>query len=340
MARWPDLTRAYAGGLDGALRERVMVAVSRVNSCSGCARVHRRWALRSGVSSEELEALEDGDLGPLDARSRAAVTYAVELAERGFETSACRQTRKAAQEHLGEHELRMVEAVARAMTLANLSLSTLEALPCGRAMGREEHPVFARCWSRISGKAVSRREREELLAGLRGRVLEIGAGDGRNFVHYPSGVDEVLAIEPEPYLRRLACEAAPAAPVPITVLDGTAELLPLEDATCDAVVSSLVLCSVSDQRSALGEAHRVLAPRGELRFYEHVTAAQGAGRALQTGLDASGIWPRLGAGCHLNRDTVSAIEAAGFELERMRRFTSGPGRLGIPFVLGTARRAG
>jgi len=201
-----------------------------------------------------------------------------------------------------------------------------------------QHPVFARVWSRMSGRVGSERQRTELLAGLHGRVLEVGAGDGRNFALYPHEVSEVLAVEPEPYLRGLASEAARAAAVSITVLDGTAELLPLDDGACQSAVSSLVLCSVTDQQTVLAELHRVLVPGGELRFFEHVVAERRLGKAVQTGLDGSGIWPQLGAGCHLARDTVGAIAQAGFTLERLRRFTSGPGTLGVPFVLGTARR--
>jgi SAM-dependent methyltransferase len=202
------------------------------------------------------------------------------------------------------------------------------------------HPLSARMWSYMSGKVGSDRLRAGLLAELRGRVLELGAGDGRNFAHYPSQVSEVVAIEPEPYLRRLALDAARAAPVPVTVLDGVAEALPADACAFEAAVSSLVLCSVSDQRTALAELHRVLTPGAELRFYEHVIADRRVGRAVQGGLDGSGIWPRLAAGCHLSRDTLGAIAAAGFTIEEVRRFTSGPGSLGVPFVLGTARRAG
>jgi SAM-dependent methyltransferase len=194
-----------------------------------------------------------------------------------------------------------------------------------------KHPVFARVWSRISGTVGSDRQRSEMLAGLTGQVLEVGAGDGRNFRHYPATVSAVLAIEPEPYLRRLASDAAAAMPTSITVIDGTAELLPSDDDAFDSVVTSLVLCSVSDQRVALAELHRVLRGGGELRFFEHVLA--------ERSLDGSGIWPRLGGGCHLTRDTLQAITAAGFTIERLRRFNSGPGSFGVPFVLGSARRS-
>ncbi len=200
------------------------------------------------------------------------------------------------------------------------------------------HPVFARVWARMSGKVGTERQRRELLAGLSGRVVEVGAGDGRNFVHYPPEVRDVLAIEPEPYLRQIASAAARSAPVPIAVVDGVAELLPVEDGTCDSAISSLVLCSVSDQQTVLAELHRVLAPDGELRFFEHVVAERSVGQAVQRSLDRTGIWPQLGAGCHLARDTVGAISAAGFVVERVKRFSSGPGSLGIPFVLGSARR--
>ncbi len=206
------------------------------------------------------------------------------------------------------------------------------------APGPASHRVFARFWARLSGTVGSDRQRSELLSGLAGRVLEVGAGDGRNFRHYPEGVERVVAIEPEPYLRRLAVRAAAASRAPIEVRDGAAELLPGVEGSYDAVVSSLVLCSVTDQERALGEIARVLRDGGELRFFEHVRADGVLGRTLQHGLDESGIWPCLGGGCHLTRETLAAIEGAGFTVERVRRFSSGPGSLGVPFVLGAARR--
>ncbi len=182
------------------------------------------------------------------------------------------------------------------------------------------------------------RQRAELLAGLDGHVLEVGAGDGRNFRHYPEDVQRVLAIEPEPYLRRLASRSAAAVPGAIEVRDGAAEKLPGEEGAYDAVVSSLVLCTVADQEQTLGEMFRVLRDGGELRFFEHVRAGRPLGRKLQQLLDDTGVWPHLGGGCHLARETVAAIARAGFTVERIRSFSSGPGPLGLPFVLGAARR--
>jgi len=184
--------------------------------------------------------------------------------------------------------------------------------------------------------------RAELLEGLRGRVIEVGAGNGANFAHYPTTVDEVVAVEPEPYLREAAERAARTAPVPVTVVPGTAEALPAGDAAFDAAVASLVLCTVPDVDHVLQELWRVLRPGGELRFYEHVLShRRGFGR-MQRAFDV--VYPRVnGWGCHAARDTPAAIEAAGFTTERIRRF---PFRSSIvdvllsPHALGVARRPG
>ncbi len=109
-------------------RELVTVAVSRVNACAGCTFAHERWALRAGVSDDELRALELGELQNLDARSRAAVLYATARAESRFRGPVPDDVAEAAQANLTPRELAAVEATARAMTLANLSVSTSEAL--------------------------------------------------------------------------------------------------------------------------------------------------------------------------------------------------------------------
>jgi len=202
------------------------------------------------------------------------------------------------------------------------------------------HPVFARFFDRLS-RAMEReigRERDELVAGLAGRVVEVGAGNGMNFSHYPSTVTEVVAIEPEPFLLAKAEAAASRAPVPVTLLAGVAGALPLEDAGVDAAVASLVLCTVPDPAAALGELRRVLAPGGELRFMEHVRSEHPGKAGIQRWLDRSGLWPRFGGGCHCGRDTVASIGAAGFELGDVHRFPLGPAWLvSNPHVRGRAR---
>ncbi|MEV0965072.1 MULTISPECIES: class I SAM-dependent methyltransferase [unclassified Streptomyces] len=205
------------------------------------------------------------------------------------------------------------------------------------------HPLFARFYARFSVAADVRgvvAHRRELLDGLSGRVIEIGAGNGLNFTHYPAAVSEVVALEPERTLRQLAFTAARHAEVPVDVVPGAAEALPVKSEAFDAAVASLVLCSVRDVPRALSEIKRVLRPGGELRFFEHGAAPGRPMATVQRALDRT-VWPRVFGGCHTARDTLGAIEAAGFELGTYRRLCvpgKGP-RLPTSFcVLGVARR--
>lgn len=210
-------------------------------------------------------------------------------------------------------------------------------------MVERNRPVFARIQARAS--AIEERRggaarRRQLLHGLSGRVVEVGAGSGVSFAHYPSSVSELVAIEPEPALRERARHAAEAAPVPVRVLDGVAERIPLPDASVDAVVFAGVLCSVDDPRRVLDEAGRVLRPGGELRFYEHVIARNARLRGLQRLLDAT-FWPQLFGGCHTTRDTEATLAAGGFTVELRDRFSFRPTLLATPVaprILGRARR--
>ncbi|MBT2505723.1 class I SAM-dependent methyltransferase [Streptomyces sp. ISL-98] len=206
------------------------------------------------------------------------------------------------------------------------------------------HPLFARFYARISVVADLRggvaAHRTELLSGLSGRVIEIGAGNGLNFAHYPSAVSEVVAIEPERSLRQLAVQAALDADVPVDVVPGAAEALPVKSEAYDAAVVSLVLCSVRDVPRALSEIRRVLRPGGELRFFEH---GRGEGRAMvavQRALDRT-VWPVLFGGCHTARDPMAEIRAAGFGIEACRRLfvpEQGVKLPSSPCVLGVARK--
>jgi ubiquinone/menaquinone biosynthesis C-methylase UbiE len=207
-----------------------------------------------------------------------------------------------------------------------------------------EHPFFARFYLRLASGRKARGEddyRRRLLAGLSGRVIEVGAGNGLNFPFYPNTVERVLAVEPEPLLREAATKAAGDASVEVEVevVDGVSGRLPAEDESFDAGVASLVLCSVPDQARALAEFRRVIRPGGELRFYEHVVADPPLAAGLQRLADAT-FWPRLAGGCHLARDTAAAIDRVGFRIERSERFsfTPGPPVPPIPHILGVARR--
>jgi ubiquinone/menaquinone biosynthesis C-methylase UbiE len=201
------------------------------------------------------------------------------------------------------------------------------------------HPIFARFFDRLS-RLMERevgQHRRELLAGLSGRVVEIGAGNGMNFQHYPSTVEEVVALEPEAYLRTKAEQAARDAPVQVSVRDGVADPLPLQDDSFDAAIASLVLCTVPDPDTALAELRRVLKPGGELRFLEHVRSDRPRKARIQERLDRSGIWPLVGGGCHCARGTVAAIEAGGFHIEQVQSLDFGPSWIVTnPHMLGIA----
>lgn len=219
----------------------------------------------------------------------------------------------------------------------------------GNASGMSEarrasvhHPLFARLYARLSAREEEQGQadhRRETLAGLTGRVIEVGAGNGLNFGHYPDSVTEILAVEPEAYLRRLAMRATEEADVPVRVLDGVAERLPAEDGEFDAGVASLVLCSVPHPDRALDELFRVIRPGGELRFYEHVVALRPGAARVQRAVDV--VWPHLAGGCHASRDTNAAIREAGFVIESQRRFVFAPSPLvfpAAPRIMGKARR--
>lgn len=202
--------------------------------------------------------------------------------------------------------------------------------------------LFGRYYARVSpamdaGGLAGYRQR--LLAGLAGQVIEVGAGNGLNFPHYPAAVTRVLAVEPNPVLREVAGRKAVTAPVPVTVCDGHAERLPAADGVFDAAVTSLVLCSVADQQAVLHEIRRVLRPGGQLRFLEHVQAKTPGLRRLQRLADAT-LWPPLAGGCHTGRDTVAAIAAAGFTVGQVEEFRFPDLRLSLlpatPHVRGEA----
>lgn len=207
------------------------------------------------------------------------------------------------------------------------------------------HRWFSRFYARISERMEAEGMaalRAELLADLSGEVVEVGAGNGLNFPHYPVAVTGVVAVEPEPYLRALATRAARTAPVPVTVRAGTADRLPLADHSVDAAVLCLVMCSLDDRAAALGELVRVLRPGGTVRFLEHTIADTPGLRAVQRIADAT-VWPLLAGGCHTATDPVATITSAGLRITSCRRLRFPETRFSqpaTPHVLGSARTAG
>jgi ubiquinone/menaquinone biosynthesis C-methylase UbiE len=185
---------------------------------------------------------------------------------------------------------------------------------------------------------VHRELRRKALAGLSGRVIEVGSGDGRSFEHYPSTVERVLAVEPDPTARASAAERAAAAQVEIEIVDGDAGSLPAGDDSFDAAVLMGVLCSVPGPAVALRELRRVLMPGGELRFWEHVRSGNAVFSAFQRAGDAL-FWTRALGGCETTRDTEAAIRAAGFEIVELDRGFHASSVLTVtcaPYIVGRA----
>jgi SAM-dependent methyltransferase len=193
------------------------------------------------------------------------------------------------------------------------------------------HRFFAAFWDWGTTRAekVARNPyRERLVGELSGHVLEVGIGTGLNLNYYRR-VNSLTAVEPDPFMRQRLQRRSATVPYPFEIHPNRAENLPFEAASFDAVVTSLVLCSVADQRRALSEIRRVLKPDGEYRFMEHVRA-DGIGGVI---LDAiRPVWSFCGAGCHPNRRTEAAIRAAGISINSIERYSEGI----LPHIWGIA----
>ena len=153
--------------------------------------------------------------------------------------------------------------------------------------------------------------RKALLGELSGAVLEIGAGTGSTLGLYPKSVTRLVMSEPDPHMRR-KLQAKGAAVSPFAIED-----LPFQG-EFDAVVCSLVLCSVKDQKAALAQIRKVLKPGGRLVFLEHV-AADGRPNRLKWQRTIEPVWKHLMGNCHLTRRTEAEIQAAGFRIEKIQR---------------------
>lgn len=157
--------------------------------------------------------------------------------------------------------------------------------------------------------------RQRVIDAAEGRVLEIGIGSGLNFPLYRDSVKSVIGLEPSPELLRMARPRAEAAAVPITLLDASAEVIPIDTASIDTVITTWTLCTIPNASVALAEMRRVLKPGGALLFVEHGRAPEPGVARWQDRLDS--LWSRLAGGCHLNRKMDDLISASGFRIDAL-----------------------
>lgn len=187
--------------------------------------------------------------------------------------------------------------------------------------------LFAWALAHLNGKYETRLAdtKRTLFLDLSGTVVEIGPGAGANLPYFSRTI-RWIGVEPNPYMDRYLQKRANVLGMPIEIRRGTAEGLPMPDCCADAVVSTLVLCSVSNLSKSLSEVLRVLKPGGRLIFIEHVAAPRGTWlRSFQTWIKPA--WRRLGENCHPDRETWMALEHAGFAQVDYSRF-----RVPVPVV--------
>lgn len=194
--------------------------------------------------------------------------------------------------------------------------------------------IVPRVIDKACGGAAMRVGRDAVAAGLHGEVLEIGFGSGLNVGSYPPEVTKVMAVEPSMVGRRLAADRIAACAIPIEFVGLVGESIPLPDRCCDSALSTFTLCTIGDVDAALREVRRLLRPGGAFHFLEHGLAPENRVRTWQRRLEP--IQRRLADGCHLTRDPVALVAAAGFEIESVESaYTKGP----KPWVYMTMGRA-
>lgn len=168
------------------------------------------------------------------------------------------------------------------------------------------------CCERIMGAERFCRLRAPLVGQARGRVLEIGAGTGLNLAHYPQAVEELVLLEPDTALLKVA-QGRSRTSVSVRCVAASATALPFADGAFDTVLSTWTMCTISPLVPALVEMRRVLRPDGRLLYVEHGRAATRFCAGAQDALTP--LWRRVAGGCHLNRSIAEHITEAGFRLE-------------------------
>lgn len=190
-------------------------------------------------------------------------------------------------------------------------------------MGFYSTHIVPRFIDKALGTPAMQEGRDAVAAGLSGTVLEIGFGSGLNVASYPPEIDLVYAVEPALTARKIAVPRIAASPIPIQYAGLHGETVALADNSCDGALCTFTLCTIPGVEQALAELRRVLKPGGRFHFLEHGLAPDAKTQTWQRRLDP--LEKRLADGCHLTRDPVELVKAAGFELEFVHsEYTKGP----------------
>jgi SAM-dependent methyltransferase len=190
-------------------------------------------------------------------------------------------------------------------------------------MGFYSTHIVPRFIDKALGTPAMQEGRNAVAAGLSGTVLEIGFGSGLNVASYPPEIELVYAVEPALIARKIAVPRIAASPIPIQYAGLHGETVALDDNSCDGALCTFTLCTIPGVEQALAELRRVLKPGGRFHFLEHGLAPDAKTQAWQRRLDP--LEKRLADGCHLTRDPVELVKAAGFELEFVHsEYTKGP----------------
>lgn len=191
-------------------------------------------------------------------------------------------------------------------------------------MGRVYDATWGRLFAALYDRGLAATEeaglgemRRELLAGAKGRVIDVGAGTGVNVELFPDAVSELLLAEPDPHMARQLRAKLPGMRREAVVVEATAEDLPFPADSFDVVVATLVLCTTPDPAAALRELARVLRPGGRLLFIEHVRSGEERSARWQDRLERP--WRFLANGCHCNRDTLATLQDSPFEPDAVER---------------------
>ncbi len=202
-----------------------------------------------------------------------------------------------------------------------------------------DHPIFTQIYrvlARAEDSGAIGRARTKVSAELSGRVLIVGLGPAEDLHHLPAAVTEVVAVEPSASMRRAAATAIARAPMPVEVIAGMGEDLPLPDASVDGVLFAYVLCTVEDPQRVVAEALRVLRPGGTIAVLEHVRAEEGTWmRRAQRVL--APVWPKVAGGCRCDQDTLAVFTEAGLDTSGLRSSTMAPVPPVAPGLVGTIR---